>query len=87
MVYEAVIDPLDAGLVVSVTVSVALLDVVDAVTPSAVVVTTTRYRSPLSVDFTVAPVVYDDDVAPEMFDHVLVAVDSAFCHWYETVSE
>jgi hypothetical protein len=37
-----VIDPLETGFVVSLTVNVALLDVVDAVTPSAVVVTTTR---------------------------------------------
>jgi len=76
-----VIEPEDVGATVSVTVSVALLDVVVAVTPSAVDVTETRYKSPLSDDLEVALVVYDDDVAPEMFDHDDVAVDSAFCHW------
>ena len=40
----------------------------------------------MSVVTTVAPVVYDDEVAPEILVHVEVAVDSAFCHWYETVS-
>lgn len=40
----------------------------------------------MSVVTTVAPVVYDDEVAPEILLHDDVAVDSAFCHWYETAS-
>jgi hypothetical protein len=63
------------------TVSVALDEVVLEDAPSAVAVTTTRYRSPLSLELVVADVVYEDEVAPEMFDHEEVAFDSAFCHW------
>jgi hypothetical protein len=39
----------------------------------------------LSADLDSVPVVYDEDVAPLTFVHDDVDVDSAFCHWYDSV--
>jgi hypothetical protein len=65
---------------VGATVRPTSLDVVVAVAPSAVAVTTTRYLSPLSFVLEVEGVVYEARVAPLIFDHEARLVDSAFCH-------